>query len=261
MPVVSQILGALTASTPAYDQLVECYGLTMLMSPGDLQIENGDIAATKDGRDLKFGDTAYNALFRFVNGWRFNVPTFRLLFDLVYEAKRKQAELEERQSREFPPLHVFVRNPEAVKNYHQIEDEIGAAQMAYTACAMSLLLAISGMLALFKIDVEAGSEWQTTGPLVGGHSVGAIMEATANNFRHRDEWAMTRPPKGRQLSSIRILAAVLNEPISRDGSRHRMSRDVGHEVLGMLSERDFETLSRCIFAFTNALAEHRKSRG
>jgi hypothetical protein len=259
MPSVKDVLGALAASMQDYDKLVDCYGLTMLKSPGDLQIENGDIAVTKDGRDLKFGDTAYNALFRLVNGWRFNEPTFKLLFELVYEAKQKQAELEEHQNREPLSLVAMMGNSEAVATYHRMNDEIGATQMAYYAAATALLLAISAMLALFKIDVEAGPAWQTTGPLFGGHSVGAIIEATANNFRHRDEWAMTRPPNTRQLSSIQILAAALNEPISGDGSRHRLARDIGHEILDVLSGGNFETLAARIFEFANTLAERRKA--
>lgn len=260
MSSVRNVLEELAVSTPAYDRVVQNYGLTMLMSPGDLQIENGDLAATKDGRDLKFGDTAYNALFRFANGWRFNAPTFKLLFDLVYGAKQKKGELEKRLDQEAPSLIAMIRTPMSLDLYHQINDEIGATETAYSATATALLLAISGMLTLFKMDVEAGSEWQSVEPLIGGYSVGAIIDATANNFRHRDEWALGRAtPNTRQLTSIRVLAAALNEPILPDGSEHRMSRDVGHEILDVLSGGDFEMLSARIFSFVNAMAERLRS--
>lgn len=116
------------------------------------------------------------------------------------------------------------------------------------------------MLTLFKMDVEDSPEWQSTEPLVGGYSVGAIIDTTANNFRHRDEWAVARStPNMRQLASIRVLAAALGEPIAADGWDHRLSRDVGHEILEVLSEGDFETFSTRIFRFVNAIAERLRS--
>jgi len=49
----------------SYDDVIFRYGLTALYNGGDLQIENGDLALTKDG-DLRLGAIPYNAMFRLV---------------------------------------------------------------------------------------------------------------------------------------------------------------------------------------------------
>jgi hypothetical protein len=63
-------------NSPAYNQVVDTYGLEILKTLGDLSIENGDSATTKDG-DLKLGDTVYRGLFRLVKSWRYNAPHLR----------------------------------------------------------------------------------------------------------------------------------------------------------------------------------------
>ena len=61
----------------SYDDVIFRYGLTALYNGGDLQIENVDLALTKDG-DLRLGAIPYNAMFRLVQSWRYNVPAMRL---------------------------------------------------------------------------------------------------------------------------------------------------------------------------------------
>jgi hypothetical protein len=83
---------------PSYDHVVKTYGLEILMVPGDLSIENGDLAITKDG-DLKMGDTIYNGLFRLVQAWRYNAPHLRFLFEMMSSMQVRKAGLDEKMNR------------------------------------------------------------------------------------------------------------------------------------------------------------------
>ena len=78
----------------SYDDVIFRYGLTALYNGGDLQIENVDLALTKDG-DLRLGAIPYNAMFRLVQSWRYNAPAMRLMFDTIYELRNAKPELEQ----------------------------------------------------------------------------------------------------------------------------------------------------------------------
>ncbi len=52
---------------PAYDDVVECFDLDILKTPGDLVLKNGDLALTKSG-DLMLKNADYSAMFRLVQG-------------------------------------------------------------------------------------------------------------------------------------------------------------------------------------------------
>lgn len=56
-----------------YDEVVEKFDLDILRTPGDLVIEDADLASTKSG-DLLINDVCYSAMFRLVQSWRFSRP-------------------------------------------------------------------------------------------------------------------------------------------------------------------------------------------
>ena len=94
--------------------------------------------------------------------------------------------------------------------------------------------------------------------LVGDWSIGAIFAEAANNFRHSDEWLKQKGhPNKRQLESIEVLAAALREAIAADGANHTLSRDVCREILQLLSDGSFDTLSEKFFAFANSMVKRR----
>ena len=90
-------------------------------------------------------------------------------------------------------------------------------------------------------------------PLTEGYSVGAIIDAAANNFRHHDEWAKTEPPSQQQLRSISVIAAVLKIAIKPNGGRHPFRRNVCPDIVVVLSQGSFEIMNRNIFAFANSM--------
>ncbi|MDE2229789.1 MAG: hypothetical protein KGL11_12220, partial [Alphaproteobacteria bacterium] len=87
-----------------------------------------------------------------------------------------------------------------------------------------------------------------------------VLEASANNVRHNDEWAKTRPPTRKQLGSIRVLAAALDEPIAADGKGHRLAREVCPEILQVVSGGDFTRLESAVFTFAKSLLSGRQRR-
>ena len=248
---------------PAYDDVIECFDLDILKTPGDLVLKNGDLALTKGG-DLMLKNADYSAMFRLVQGWRYNAPTLRPLFDLVVTAKRRRKDLEGSVDRvfldRFNPASPNPLMPDArsIAQHHQLNDEIAANEVAVSAYAATVILVLTDLLLRFKDDLDAtADEWEKSAPLTQGCSIGSILVAASNNFRHRDEWAKARTPTNQQLRSIRILAAAFQEPMAPDGAGHRFSRDICPETLELLGGGSFETLSTAVLAFANTIVRHR----
>jgi hypothetical protein len=57
--------------TPAYEEVIERYGLEILKVPGDLVVKDGNIAVSR-GRNLMLQSEEYSALVQLVHGWRYN---------------------------------------------------------------------------------------------------------------------------------------------------------------------------------------------
>jgi hypothetical protein len=249
---------------PAYDDVVERFGLDILKTPGDLVLKDGDLLLTKSG-DLMLKNVEYSALFRLVHGWRYNAPTLQSLFDLVFTTKSRRKDLDDCVNRvfadhRFNPTSADPLTPDedSIAKYHQLNDEIGANELASSAYAAAVVLVLTALLLRFRDDLNAtADDWDKSAPLIHGCSVGSVLAASANNFRHNDEWAKTRHPTNRQLASIRILAAAFQEPIALHGSGHRFSRDICPETLELLSGGSFERLSSNVFTFANNMAQQR----
>jgi hypothetical protein len=249
-----------------YNEVIDRYCINILKSPGDLVIKDGDLALTKSG-DLMLKNAEYSAMFRLVQGWRFNTPTLQTLFEQVFATRRRRKELDDELNgvfagHVFDPKAVapFMPDPARVERYHELNDEIAANEIGASACAGAVVLVLSGLLQSFKDDMDATKDdWEKSAPLIEGCSIGMILTASANNFRHNDEWLKTRPPKAQQLSFIRVLAAAFCEPIAPEGADHRFSRDICPETLDLLSGGDFERLAENLFAFVNNMVKRRIS--
>jgi hypothetical protein len=162
---------------PQYREIVERYNVDFLKTPGDLVARNNSIAITKRG-DLMLNSDEYSALTTLVQYWRFNEPYLRTLFELGLTTKRRlEALIKLRDG----SLDRFVN--------HERNDEISANTIGTASYAGAIVMVVSRLLLAFRDDLDAtDQEWTQSGPKVEGCSIGAIVEAAANNFRHNDEW-------------------------------------------------------------------------
>ena len=143
---------------------------------------------------------------------------------------------------------------------YEMPNEVMALDLGASTYAGAVVLVLNGLLQEFRNQVKGRDEWNNSEPLFGGRSVGAILAASANNFRHNEEWQRdSGHPKDIQLPSIKVLAAALQEPIACDGADHQLGRHVCLEVLQLLSDGSFETLSRNVFAFAVSVVKRREA--
>ncbi|VVE54271.1 hypothetical protein [Pandoraea anhela] len=250
---------------PAYDEVVERNEITLLMTPGDLAVVNGDLALTRRG-DLMMTSPDYHAFFRLVNWWRFNVPVLSAMFDFVFPVVDGALRLDHELEAQFKVTGAKSPHPVTSFDYeahHRISDERGAVEVARGVYAGAIVVAVSNTLQSFRTDIGGNQcEWDAASPRFEGCSFGQVIVASANNVRHADEWQITRPPTARQLQSMHVLAAVLNEPLNPiDGSRHRFGREVSPETLQAICGSKIERLEESFFAFAKDLLARRELRG
>ncbi|MCY0856643.1 hypothetical protein [Cupriavidus sp. D39] len=249
---------------PDYLEIIERNDIDLLKIPADLAVLNGDLALTRRG-DLMLNDIDYSACFSLVNWWRYNYPVMAVMFEAVFPpadlAERLDGELEElftRAAATSPhPMQSFDYDA-----YHRINDARGAQQVARGVYAGAISVALSNAMQSFRADIQATmGEWDASSPAFGGCSLGQVIIASANNVRHADEWQAARPPSERQLQSMRVLAAALNEPLDPpDGSRHQFGREISPETLHVISGGDLEQLEANFFAFAKDLLKRKRHR-
>jgi hypothetical protein len=248
-------------ASPGYDEFVDRYGLEILKQPGDLQIVDGDLALTKD-LDLMMGDNSYNALFRLAEYWRHNAAHIALLMDLLGlmidrhdDANRRlENAMETDAQRKRETGQFFSWSPDFLAAWHKHYDEEGTAisgQMTYSGCVIMLA---SNALTRFRDDLDCPSgHWKQCGPQYGGHSAGEIVIASANGFRHADEWVKTRPMKPIQLKSANVLTSALGPARIAGGQASRPGRC--QEVIKLLAGGSaFDGFTQVVFSFAHAVA-------
>lgn len=210
-------------------------------------------------------DEDYSAFVKLVQTWRFNLPTLEVLFEASIDNTQYRKDLEMdleslfAQAATKSPHPLFSLDYDA---YHRTIDAMGAVEVARGVYAGSITVVLNNMLQSFRANIAASrDEWKKAAPLFDGCSVGQILEASANNVRHAEEWRTTRPPTPQQMGSIRVLSAALREPLDPpDGSRHRFSREISAEALQLISDGDFGRLEATLFDFANNMFKQRQRR-
>ncbi|QOG22254.1 MULTISPECIES: hypothetical protein [Bradyrhizobium] len=239
-----------------YDEIVETYNLTILTEMGDWSLDGtGDLVTTKDG-DPQHGDIAYNGLFRLVQMWRYSEAHLRYLFATVDEMQSQRRALDDDLNAVGNKAHEEIMRGHRMPSgafgaaLHDVWDRQAAAVFGAGIYAGSLMLMLSTVLLRLRDDIEGKRYWSMMGPSVSGHSIGAIIEAGANGFRHADEWAKTHPPTPQQKRSQDIIAAALSERREPDEG----SPGACVELLAVLSGGTFEGLATNVFTFAHNLA-------
>ncbi|MGF6985222.1 hypothetical protein QFZ99_004699 [Paraburkholderia atlantica] len=256
--------GTAKPAVPSYDDVVDRNEITLLMTPGDLAVVNGDLALTRRG-DLMLTSPEYHAFFRLVNWWRFNFPVLSVMFDAVFPLVDAATRVDQALEEQFAIAAKKSPHPMTSLDYdayHRLNDERGAIDTARGVYAGAIVVAVSNALQSFRADIEGVQhEWDAAVPRFEGCSFGQVVVASANNVRHADEWQTARPPTARQLQSMRVLSAVLNEPLDpADGSRHSFGREVSPEVLQAICAGKIAQLEEHFFDFAKDLLLRRKQR-
>jgi hypothetical protein len=244
---------------PSYEEVVQRYNLAMLMAGGDWSFENGDLTMTKDG-DIQHGDIAYSSLHRLVEMWRYNEPHLRYLFETANEMLARGESLRQKTNaigQDSIDAHGRPDFDQFAAAFNAIREDQGVATFGAATYSGCLMIVLSGALLRFKDDNDAKDEWDRTEPCFNTHSVGAIIAAAANGFRHADEWAKTRPPTKRQKASQDIINGALSGLPAPD----ELSPGRCAEVIHLLSGGDFERLASNVFTFAHNLACKIRSRG
>lgn len=208
------------------------------------------------------GDKYYNALFRLAEHWRHHSAHILFLIDLLdlmiarhQEANSRLEYASEKDvQRKQEARQFYSWPPDFVITWHRHFDERGSAvsgRMTYAGCVVMLA---SNALTRFKDDLDCpDARWTQCGMQHGGHSVGAILIASANGFRHGDEWAKTRPKSPRQIKSANILLSALG-PANVTGEEHSPPGRCG-EVIKLLACGDgFQGFTQSVFHFAHEVA-------
>jgi hypothetical protein len=237
-----------------YREIAHRYGLTPIVNGADLVLlPGGDFKLTKDN-DLQLGDRVQSALGRLVVRWRFNAPTLKTLFDIVNDAKRKRADAE--TARDAVVELMRKDRKAALEIWHSAGDDIGVHEFGPEACAGAIMVVLQNLLRREWSDLdESEGTWLNAGERIEGHGLGPIVEATANNFRHSDEWAKTYPPSSQQKKSIDVLDDVLRKHAAASPIPFHVRGNVCPEVLSAISDDSFEILMDRFFAYVRALAQ------
>ncbi|WP_028226792.1 hypothetical protein [Paraburkholderia ferrariae] len=236
---------------PTYGGIVEQFGLGYLASGADLHVVNGDLALTAHG-DLQLGDSRFAAMHRFVQQWRFTVPTLHTLFVQGRAASERYAN----GAMDRDIVASFgLSDDVSIAAVHSMSDALGAEETNAQVFAGSIVVILNNMLQRLRVEVKAPSEaWANAGPVVKGQCVGPIVCAAAANFRHYDEWLRSRTPTPQQLVSMAALAHVLEVEKPELGRKHAFGRNVCPEVVAALSDDSFDVLGGRVFQYADALA-------
>lgn len=234
-----------------YREIAERYDLGSLKEGGDLQLtDDGDLALTLDG-DLKLGNDQHNALHRVAVRWQMEAPVLSSMFESVLGGDEKKKTYEAMIA---ALLAGTSLDEDTAADVMELQEAIGANISGPGNPAGAIAIAINNLLRREWVDLGRPASWETAGRKIAGHSLGRVMEAAANNFRHSDEWARVAVPNSQQLDSIRVIADVLGVRLAPNGATHPFRTNVCPKLLLVVSAGTFEGLMDRTFGFARALA-------
>jgi hypothetical protein len=142
------------------------------------------------------------------------------------------------------------------ERFRGITEYEGIAHFGANTYAGCLLIALSNALRRFKSDIAAGEAWRSAPPSFNGYSVGRIIVAAANGYRHEDEWAKAREMDDRQRRSREVITGALAAQIApNEGTGARCV-----EIVQLLSQGDYEVLANNVLGFAHNVALTEQAR-
>jgi hypothetical protein len=141
-----------------------------------------------------------------------------------------------------------------VHNIHNITDEIIALSISHDACAGTVLVIVNTILEGLRDDIDGEQYWSVVPPLINGYSLGQIIKAGSNNFRHYDEWTLQWVKEknftDQQNRSAKVIMKILGETEPR-----MVSTNVCGKLLVALCNGEYEKLESLVFSFAKGLVE------
>jgi hypothetical protein len=147
---------------------------------------------------------------------------------------------------------------EFAKALHAHSDREGVVYFGANTYAGCLVIALGNALQRFKRDLKIGKTWGTTAPTFGRHSVGAIVIAAANGYRHENEWETRMASFGSLDKRQKASHGVITEALAGNSTSEVSGMARTPEIVQLLSNGNFETLARNIFEFANSVAWARR---
>ncbi|RVT89293.1 hypothetical protein EOD42_25465 [Rhodovarius crocodyli] len=238
----------------------------------------------------QYGTRTQSAMYRLANQWRYTEASLSFLTDATLGGLRdKEAAFDEMQA-------AYDRSRQEAQDWR---DRYCAADMLAGTYGGSLVVALNTLIVVYRGDLDVPDEKpedkvanEKIGELIGGHSLGGVLWAAANNTRHWPEWSVEEaipwrlqreryerdkliargyaieekkkpnpeaPPKKerpRQSEySLPVLKAALGPPF--DAVDH-IGFGCGAHVIKRLAgpDGDFNTISRRLFDYAKALEDH-----
>ena len=235
-----------------YEQALRRFGLGSVANGLDLQLtKSGDIAVTRDG-DLQLGNTQQNALFRMVERWRQSESAINELFGPTVRAVKQFDELTGAREKNNGPS--LLQDPRV---YHEVTDAILEAQLISSTLAGSISIVVNNLLQRLKCDLNSSNEdWHAATPTIATFSVGEIFSAAAANFRHYDEWAVSKKTlNSQQEGSMLVICSVLGTPLKNAHGFANIRTNVCQHIVMKVTDGLVENLHAKIFEFAKSLAK------
>ncbi|MBP2167023.1 hypothetical protein J2125_000215 [Erwinia toletana] len=188
----------------------------------DLAIKNDDLAINDFG-DLLLTDTETDSLYRFIQKWRFQEPTIISLFNLWKEkySERQKIKINSKNW----SLNDRIDNAEALESYLEAE----------AALAGNIFILLFTLISIPKKPTITETKVK-----IIGINIDELIQSSANNFRHYDEWSKTTNYTNKQLKSVNKLALVLS--LDTTSRKKIITSNVCSEVLMKLSNLQYENL-------------------
>jgi hypothetical protein len=140
------------------------------------------------------------------------------------------------------------------EKFHALGEEAGAGEFGGAACAGAIMVVLNNLLQRYKTDLSGvNPKWEGVGPQFNGYSLGEVIDAAANNFRHHDEWARIRKPDPRQTKSIAVIEAVLNYTPLTPTLVVPWRRNACADLIAVFGGSDFATLELRFFEFAKVM--------
>jgi hypothetical protein len=239
-----------------YERILAEHKIDRLKPGSDLMVlSHGDLRGTVRG-GIQLGDSHFSALFDFVNGWIGNLPTLRLLFGEVSGSVQRKAEFTQRMNQAAQEVaEQMLRGEMPTHNSFVASEEGGQIEVGRDACAGALFVILNVLLQGIRTELKCESIWKFTATLNHGYSIGQVIEAASNNFRHYDEWTMdwvaNKAFTSQQMRSVKVLAKALDETEFR-----MLSGNVcGRLLLSLSSNGNFNDFEGMIMKFAQDLVD------